>query len=431
MHSDFLILGGGFAGLGAGVALKRAKVDSLILEGENETGGLCRNQTLHGCDFDFGPKILILDDSPNSREILSFLGKNYEKYPMQESIYLTEYGLMDFPLQRNLIDLPQPLRKDIIDDIISSEKHPQEIHSYKDWLIHWYGKRLSEMVLIPYEEKKWKMNLNNMSYEWALRRPINVSKEEVIEGSKRKLAPNRYYYYPRHGNISVLSKSISAHAGTILTNKKVTEINLAGKFVIASKKKYSYNHLISTLPLDYVVDIITGVPAKLKIESKSILKHLGIIVFNLVFKGNFDLRGTAIYFPERRFVFRRVTILQNLCSALRRKEYTPLSVEISIESRKEINEEELFRRVCSDLEKIPQFFSMGKPVEYAVLYIDFAYPLQMRGLSAHLSTIQRYLEKKDVSLCGRGGTFDYCNSDQAYKQGKEVIKCILGRYEKQ
>ena len=61
---EVLILGGGMAGLGAGVEAHRSGRDSLILEAEAEPGGLCRGITVAGCRFDrYGPKVLVERDS--------------------------------------------------------------------------------------------------------------------------------------------------------------------------------------------------------------------------------------------------------------------------------------------------------------------------------------------------------------------------------
>lgn len=430
IDSDFIILGAGPAGLGAGIALEREKAQGLILEKETEAGGLFRNQTVHGCDFDFGPKILILDESENSKDLLSFLGANYDKYPMRESVYLSEYGLLDFPLQRNLIDLPVDLRNKIINEIKALPIHPSRITSYKDWLVCSYGTCLSELVLIPFEEKKWQIDLSTMGYEWALTRPVKVSRDEVIQGSERKLAPNRYYYYPTHGNISTLSREMSAQSCPILTCQEVTRLDPKNKQIISNGKEYFYKHLISTVPLDDLLRITGDVPDILMTQSGDYLKRLSILVFNLVFKGNFDLKGSALYFPERRFVFRRVTILQNLCPALYRKGFTPISVEVSVQDIGRIDQKKLLHQICTELPLVPQFASIGEPIDYAVLPIDFAYPMQINGLSAYIRKVRNYFENMDIFLCGRGGMFDYCNSDQAYKQGKEVVYKIL-HHEKQ
>ena len=77
-----LILGAGMAGLGAGVQAQRLDIESLLLEAEPEIGGLCRSLTsITGCCFDFGPKILILDDSDNSKDILRFFEWKLQQIP--------------------------------------------------------------------------------------------------------------------------------------------------------------------------------------------------------------------------------------------------------------------------------------------------------------------------------------------------------------
>jgi len=318
-YHEFLILGAGVAGLGAGVTLKKENRDSLILEKDPAVGGLNRNSTLHGCDFGFGPKILLLDNSENSKDILSFLGDNYEKYPVVERTYLSEYGLLGFPLQRFLIDLPETEKTKIISDLNRAQDSPRKLKSFKDWLINGFGEYFCNLALFPYEEKKWQIDLSKMDYTWALDRPIKVNYEEIIEGSKVRLAPNKYYYYPRTGNISVLPDAMSKAAGSISTETKVLGINLKDKSIKTNQGIFYFDHLISSLPLDYIVQITNDLPQEIRKESKEKLKRLSILVYNLVFDGRHELDGTAIYFPEKKFVFRRVSILQNLCPALGKK----------------------------------------------------------------------------------------------------------------
>ncbi len=82
------------------------------------------------------------------------MGDNYEQLLVVERVYLSKYGLLGFPLQRHLIDLPAAERATILKDIEHARAHPREVKNYKDWLINGYGHYLCEKVLIPYEEKK-------------------------------------------------------------------------------------------------------------------------------------------------------------------------------------------------------------------------------------------------------------------------------------
>lgn len=424
-HSKFIILGAGMAGLGAGVTLQRAKMNSLILEKKDKPGGLCITQSLRGCDFDYGPKLLLLDDSENSRELLSFLGKNYQKYPVEESVYLSRYGLVGFPLQRHLVDLPPNKRKKILEDLESASQNPRDVNSFKDWLINSYGEYFCKFILFPYEEKKWQTNLDQMEYQWALNRPIKVDKEEIIKGATTTLPPNRWYYYPKKGNIQVLSHTIAKLAGPICCHQEIQSINLTEKYLISSGQKYFYDYLISTLPLDYVVNITSPMPMQLKQKAEKLLQRLGIVVINLVFRGERHLKGTAIYFPEKEFIFRRVSVLPNLCPALSQKGLISISVEISINPKHKLSNGEMFTETMKGFTKIEQFAKLGQPLDCQFLEIGFAYPLQVNGLSDFIEELHRYYSSYHIYHCGRGGNFNYCNLDKAYKQGVETAQRVL------
>jgi protoporphyrinogen oxidase len=424
-----LILGAGMAGLGASIALKRAGYNSFILERASQPGGLFSNSSVAGCDFDYGPKILLLDGSENSRDILAFLGNNYQKYPVAEGVYLSKHGLLRYPLQRHLIDLPEKERGKILKDIELESRKKRAVYNFRDWLIRNYGKHFAKLILIPYEEKKWQIDLKKMDYRWALKRPIKVDLDEVKQGASFNLPPNRYYYYPKKGNISYLTKSMAEQAGKILLNKEVTAVDLINKKVTCGKNSYDYDILISTLPLDYLVQATSSLPPGIKKKSKSILNRLSIIIVNLVFEGNYDLKGTAIYFPEKNFIFRRVSVLENLCPALKREGKTPISVEVSIDPNKPLDIQDTYQKVLRDLKKVRQFEQLGYPIAYEIKKVGFAYPLQTRGHSYHVADLQRYFTAHDVYNCGRGGYFDYCNGDEAYKQGVDSAKNIIRKLE--
>ena len=420
---DTLILGAGMAGLGAGIQAQRDRKDSLILEAAQAPGGLCRNSTVKGCDFDFGPKVLILDNSDNSKDILSFLGNNYERYDLVENTYLKDFGLLGFPVQRNLVDLPFSERQMALEGIENTVNDTRTVKNYKDWLIKNYGNYLAKTVLIPYEEKKWQIGLEKLDYKWALSRPVKVDLLEVIEGSLTKLPPDRQYYYPKDGNISNLSNAMARSAGNIIYNVNIKSIDLDHKKLYANGIVYSYHKLISSIPLHNFIKMSKGLDSRLEKKSKTVLQQLSIRVFNIVYDGNFDLTGGAIYFPDKEFIFRRVSILQNLCPALSRHGLTPISVEVSLsDTSSHVPENIQYERILSDLAMIPQFKKMGKPAEYEVLTIPFAYPIQKDGLRELVNRIHRDFLRYDVVHCGRGGSFDYCNSDKAFQQGKDAFR---------
>ncbi|MFC5184932.1 protoporphyrinogen/coproporphyrinogen oxidase [Actinomadura harenae] len=423
---EFLILGSGMAGLGAGVAARRHGRDSLILEAGDEPGGLCRSVEVLGCEFDYGPKIVIEQDAENCKDLLGFLEDNHEAYPMAESAYLSEYGLVGFPLQRHLVDLPEAERDRIIADLEAQRATPRRVESYADWLVNGYGRYFCEKVLFPYEEKKWQIPLADMDYQWALSRPVRVDMDEVYAGARTKLPPNRTYYYPREGSISTLTRRLVEHSGPIEVGREVTEVDPVGKYVVAGGRRYHYEHLISSIPLDRMVRITAGMEDAA--DPRGLLDWLGIRVFNLVFDGDRDLDGTAIYFPEREFVFRRVSVVGNLCPALDRPGRTPISVEISLDpSGGAPPADEQLDRVLRDLRKVPQFAALGDLLGHRVLEIEHAYPMQRNHMRAHVDDLHARFARFGIRACGRGGRFDYCNSDVAFEQGKRAVHDALAQ----
>ncbi len=421
-HVENIIIGAGVSGLAAGIELKKCGNDCLILEKEKSAGGLCRTIKVGGCDFDFGPKILILDDSENSKKVLSYLKGNYNKYPISESVYLNEYGFLKFPLQRHLYCLPDKEKNKILRDIEKSMQAPKLVTNYKDWLENGFGKYFCEKVLFPYEEKKWQTRLESLDYKWALDRPIKVDYDEIKQGALFKLPPKGHYYYPRKGSIQSLINNMLLDCCPIKCNQEVLKINLKSQYIETKNTRYYYKRIISTLPINLFLKI-TNSGAKQFPNSNKILQGLGILVVNLVFKGSYNLQGTALYFPEKEYVFRRVSILQNLCPALARRGYTSIQVEVSVKKGCNINR--YVKKVLNDLKKIEQFFILGEPTFVDHMVIGFAYPLPKTGLEEYVKNIHKYFALYDIYHCGRGGNYLYCNLDKAYKLGVDIVQKVI------
>jgi len=147
VNNKVVVLGGGMAGLGAGIQAQKLGFSSLILEKEDYVGGLFSNHSIMGCDFDYGPKILV--DTPNSREIIEYMGNNYERYDHDERVYLKDHGLLGFPLQRNLYQLPEEEREKILCSFLSVNPGDAQgtVKNFEEWLRFNYGDYFSEEVV--------------------------------------------------------------------------------------------------------------------------------------------------------------------------------------------------------------------------------------------------------------------------------------------
>jgi protoporphyrinogen oxidase len=418
---DVLILGAGMAGLGASVEAHSLGLNSLLLEAEEQPGGLCRSTTVAGCGFDrYGPKVIVERES--SRPLLALLDADTERHELNELVYHSEFGLVGFPIQRNLVDLPKDLRDLICAEIRSLQQRPAPIRNYRDWLVNSYGKYLCEKVLYPYEEKKWQIPLEDMDYQWALRRPVAVDFNDILDGAAAKLPTSRTYFYPRSGNVSGVVDRLVGCAGPMLLTTPVTAIDHATHTVMAAGKRFRYERLVSSLPLDKFMRMTPAIASGDWKRAELLMQWLSIRVYNLVFQGDTPLRGDAIYFPEASVSFRRVSPHQNLCPGLTVPGRTALSVEMAINPIGDSSDPAPdLGRILSELRAVPGFSQLGPLLDSDIVDIPEAYPLQRDGLREQVDALTSRCREWSIWHCGRAGTFNYCDMDAAFEQGRRAV----------
>jgi protoporphyrinogen oxidase len=423
--TEVLILGAGFSGLGAGVEAQSRGRNSLIVEEASAPGGLCRGTTVAGHRFDrYGPKIVI--ERPSSRDLVQLMGSNSRRQDLREVVYHPDFGLIGFPVQRHLVDLPYEQRELILSELKNIDVRSSDVRSYRDWLLHSYGPYLCEKILFPYEEKKWQISLAEMDYRWALERPVAVDHDEMLEGARRRLPPNRSYFYSREGDLSGLIDSLVERAGPMVLGSTVSEIDPVKRTVTAGGEVYGYEKLISSLPLDTVVRMTPDVGPDIAGAAASLLRWLSVRVYNLVFEREVPLTGGAVYFPEPAVRFRRVAILQNLFPARRVPGRTAVSVEIAGDGNaRRIPVEQELPALLKEVRAIPEFSAFGRLLGSDAVDVAHAYPLQRDGLQDLVAHILRTYRRWDIWHCGRAGTFNYCDMDVAYEQGRAAARAAL------
>jgi protoporphyrinogen oxidase len=414
------------AGLGAGVEARRCSIESLIVEEQPWTGGLCRGTEVLGCEFDRGPKVLVPGDPAVMAQLLGYLHGDHATYPLRQQTYLTRAGMVGFPVQRHLADLPGRERDLVLADMQAAWERPVPVHNYRDWLLNAYGRRLCETVLFPYEVKKWCEPLESMGHDWAHGRPAATDRADVLAGASRSPAADGVYHYPRAGGFSTLVDAITADAGPLRLAAPVTAIHPGEKYVVAGGDRIHYRRLISTLPLDRAVVMTGGVPAGLRERAARDLRWLAIKVVNLVFAGTSPPGLTAVYFPDPELIFRRVTVVDRLCPPLSRPGLSPLSVEVSVDDRAPApGDRALLEAVLRDLAGVPAFAGTGPPLAHQIIDVPCAYPRQRRAAAVLIGQLREWYSAMGIEHCGRGGTFAYCNSDQAFAQGAAAVRKVI------
>ncbi len=315
----YLILGAGPSGLTVANKLKQKGItDFLVLEKEKTAGGLCRSVNVDGSPFDIGGGHFLDVRRQNVNEFLfSFLPENeWIKFDRDSKIVVNE-NVINHPIEANIWQMK-------IDDQIEYLKSislagcnigmPMP-EMFTDWIYWKLGAKVAEDYMIPYNQKMFDKELNQLGTYWLEKLP-NVSFEQTLRSCLEKKAygtqpGHAQFYYPKnYGYGEVWLRMADAIKNNIEFDKQVTEIDFTTRMVTTSDgKKYYADTIITTIPWLEFTNFI-GMPSEIK-ESIKKLKFSSIQT--KYFPKNLDTTSHWIYYPDPKLSYHRILVRHNFC----------------------------------------------------------------------------------------------------------------------
>lgn len=434
---DVLIIGGGVAGLMAGIELSKNGKKVVILEKESVVGGQCRTEILKTKDetyrFDYGGHRFIT----NNEVLLSFveeiLGDDL-LVANRSSVILHQNRIYEYPLNiKNLFKVApfKLLLGTFIDalKIIFKFVKPDN-SSFKSWIVSRFGKTLYENFFAPYTKKLWGIEPENLSADWAGQRISLLDLKDVLKKLlfKNKKTVRTYaksYRYPKYGfgGLSLkMAKKFESLGGKIFTNESVEKFvyNQDKIEAVYTKDKVFYaNDIISTMPLNEMSNML-GFESNLKFRSLRFL-CIGLDIedfspYTWQYVSDCDLLPTRIQEPKRR----SVSMSPNGKS----------SIMLEIPCNKDdviwnMEEEKLLEIVKNDLKKL-NFNIEDKIVDYFSFITEHAYTLMDIDYAKKRDDAFEYLNRfKNLTMAGRQGTFRYIFLDTAMETGLMAAHRVL------
>ena len=426
-HIENLILGAGFAGLGASHALLEKGEVCTIFEKDNTFGGLCGNFVIDGFRFDrFVHVSFSKIDKVNKLFWMSCGGNDgiIKHIPNPYNIYNKRW--IKHPAQNNLYPLSDEEKKLIIEDFLARPKMTDENKpkNYEEWLRLQYGNYFAEHFPMVYTRKYWMKNACDLRTEWTGGRFYQPSVDEVIEGSKTSETPVTYYakeqFYPKKGGFKSFVKVLAEEAD-IRYGHSVTRINTDDKVITVccggTTVEYNYNRLISSLPLPEIINMLTDVPVKVteavsKLEATSgyhvsiALKTKNIPPYMWWYIYDEDILAARVYSPS----IKSPDNAPEGCSSLQMEVYCKEGEY----SDKEILDGTVGKLI--DLNIISKedilFTHIGFEKYGNIIFTEPIY--QAREI------VRDYLASVGIETIGRFGEWDYLWSDQSLLSGLNI-----------
>jgi len=423
MKKTIVILGAGITGLAAAYYLsKEFKV--IVLEKDNSAGGLAKGFRHKDFILDLGPHKIytelpdILDEMKKISPLLRIKKKN--------SIYLKN-NYYDFPLKLSQIAKNMPLTalQAGLDVVTKSFKQKPD-NSYENFLINRFGKTLYELSFKDYAYKVWNSDPKDLDRELAKRRVAISNVFELVKSvlfKKNKNISAEYFHYPEKGMdqfLNSLTKKIILNKGKIMKNADITKIKIKNnmlEYVEYNKKRIRADYVISTIPLNILNDLTETDRVVEKTTSK--ITYQSLFILYVILKKPRALDDCWIFFPEKKFIFQRIS---------EQKAFSPLTSPkdktcLMIETTKNLNLQTI-QQIFAQAESA-KLFKKNEIEEYFIKFVPQAYPIYKKGFLPELKKTEDFFESIDnFYLLGRSGLFNYNNMDQCWDMAMKIYEQI-------
>ncbi len=251
-----LILGGGIAGLAAGIHLKEKNEEYLILEKNDYIGGLCAGFHIDQFDFDY---FIHLSFTNNEFVRGYFDVTHYNTHIPNPSNYY--HGIwVKHPAINNLYPLSEKDKRMVLEGLIKREQYKAaSTDNYEYWLRYQFGDYFAEHFPMTYTRKYWCVEAREMETKWVGNRIYQPTMEEVIQGMKTTETPVTYYAkemrYPYKGGFAEYLRGFS-DPDRINTGERVLHIYPQKHIVETEVETYQYDYLYSSIPLPEIKTIL-------------------------------------------------------------------------------------------------------------------------------------------------------------------------------
>lgn len=404
MTVRYLILGAGPSGLTLANRLSQmGENDFLVLEREETAGGLCRSVDVDGAPFDIGGGHFLDVRRPYVNEFLfGFMPEEeWDKYDRDSRIVING-NIINHPIESNIWQMKIEDQVEYLKSIAVAGCNlgaPMP-DAFVDWIYWKLGSKIAEDYMIPYNQKMFNKELNQLGTYWLEKLPSVSFEETLLSCLTRKVygtqpGHTQFYYPKKHGYGELWLRMAEAIKGNIEYKKSVKAIDFNTKTVTtADGEKYQADVIITTIPwMEF--NEITGMP-------QEIINSIGELKFSSIqteyFDNDLDTTCQWIYYPDPKLSYHRILVRHNFC---------PNSMGYWTETNSE--------RV-----------DMEQPNDNFKYMNQYAYPLNTIRKPEIMKNLLAWCRCKGVIGLGRWGEHQHYNSDVtvglALQLAEELLK---------
>lgn len=392
----FIILGAGPSGLTFANYLIQNGIslsEILILEKLDEVGGLCRSKNIDGGPIDIGGGHFL--DARNEEAVnflFGFMPKSEWKIYDRVSKINFDQNLIDYPFESNLWQLPITKQIDYLESLSNTGLINEIPEQFEEWIKWKFGKLIAQDYMLPYNQKIWSVDLNDLGTYWMHKLPDVSLRDTLLSCITRspagKLPAHAKFYYPiKYGYGEVWRRMGDRLLDALKKEITIESIDLESRVI---NNSWEAEKIISTVPWDQWTSI-----CKIPKHVNSCINNLKYVSIDVEYHPtSLDTNAHWIYDPNLNVPHHRQLLRSNFTNA------PGFWTETNSKRSKRLTGDMYFHN-------------------------KYAYPLNTINKLNEIKTIENWALEKNIYPLGRWGRWDHMNSDVAVSQAIALAKVLL------
>lgn len=392
----YLILGAGPSGLTFANRLKeKGETSFLVLEKEAQAGGLCRSVMVDGSPFDIGGGHFLDVRRPKVNAFLfHFMPEEEWELFQRDSRIRVDGEEVGYPLEANIWQFGLEEQVAYLTSIAKAgcnlgKPMPER---FVEWITWKLGQRIADHYMLPYNQKMFADELNELGTYWLDKLP-NVSFEETLLSCLTRkpygTQPGHasFYYPKKYGYGELWLRMAQELSDNILYGAEVIGLSCEKQQVkIKAGDIFEAEKIITTVPWRSFREI-TGMPEEIK---GMILGLKSSAIETRYVPENLDTKAQWIYVPDPEIPYHRILVRHNFCRGSR---------GYWTETRKERTR--MLESTVADKSRKGAYHYLN----------EYAYPLNTIGKPEIMGRLLQFCRARRIYGLGRWGEHCHYNSD--------------------
>ncbi|MBN2722578.1 MAG: FAD-dependent oxidoreductase [Deltaproteobacteria bacterium] len=396
------VIGAGLSGLAFASEFDSSRVR--VFERSSHPGGKASSVRVGTSTFDCtGHWLHLRKGKFRDKFLKNFPGKLLEVE--RKALVFIDNHYMPYPFQAHLFHLGAEKSARLLESFL--EKKTTEDTSFEGLLKNAFGDEMYSVFFEPYNKKIWGIHPSKLAGSLTARYVPVPHDDEIITGAKTDrvtgIGYNQILYYPDRGGIGTIAQYLADQLddGVLSTNSEITGVDTENKMItVNNRKKVRYEHLVSTAFLPDFFNLLKAPPM-----GKLNLSYRNLSFADVTIKRNPDVVDFHwAYVVDPEIPVYRVGLYSAVAPYMAAKGehsvYVEFTDDIDDLSAAEKSVRELFLRM--------NLIETEEDIKYLKLRrIKGAYPHFDENYIRVIDALRKYLEKQDVYLLGRFGSFIY------------------------